>query len=232
MNFLAHYHLQGENKNRYFNYGLLLPDLIGMHDRKCKVQPEDLDDIIQSEKGQLKDVALGFKAHLEADAYFHNAPFFEEGTAIITRELKKALPENHPFRLFFLSHIALELLLDKYIIHHHEAVIPEFYKELDLIEPEMVRTLFQKLGLKEVSTFWAFQQKFRQKEFAYHYQKMDDLVKIILQIHRRVGLPTGKDAAEKALVAGLKNAEKKINFNNFVHLQSFTTVLANSRKNE
>lgn len=186
MNFLAHFYFDGVDGAPYYNLGLVLPDLMGMVRRGWKLKQTHLQNHI---KPVHKALASGALAHLEMDNWFHKTQFFIQSRGVVKTTLENAGVTYPPHRPGFLSHVLLELLLDRLIVQHHPEKVSKFYNELAKVEVEWLRSFFEGIELSFDDNFPGFFTQFVNNRFAFSYAQNVSLLNALNQISRRVAQP-------------------------------------------
>ncbi|MBC8343875.1 MAG: hypothetical protein ISR55_11320 [Bacteroidetes bacterium] len=186
MNFISHYYLDGEDGNPYYNFGLILPDLMSIQKRGWKVTDSDhLSSISEYDIQILK----GVLQHYELDALFHQSNFFTKHTKYIKSLFKVTQIETERNRKHFLSHILLELVIDRVIIKNEEHILDLFYKDLDQVDIIKIGELFHREDPELIKSFCNFFDKFRSKRYLYKYTSNEAIIFVLNKVLERVGLP-------------------------------------------
>lgn len=186
MNFLAHFYFDGRRDSPYYNLGLVLPDLMGMVQRGWKIGKHQLAD---SDNPQHQQLVEGVSRHLAMDDWFHDTNFFQEGHSVAKTVMKKAAIQYPPYRVSFLSHIILELMLDRILVKHEPGMVSRFYSELAIVKIDELRRFFYELGVPFNENFQAFYRKFIGKRYALNYANNEAFVEALNNISNRVGQP-------------------------------------------
>jgi hypothetical protein len=155
MHYLAHYTIDHEQADPYFALGLILPDIYRGFSRIYNLHlrhalPKDAIGLAL-QKGILR--------HYQGDGAFHNGLSFHSACEMVEAESKAIQGFSLP-RLFFLSHILVELLFDKMIITYQPEMVDGLYDKLQQIAPENVLKYFTDSGLEDVD-----------QQFPEHYQQ-------------------------------------------------------------
>lgn len=186
MNFIAHYHFTHKPGNAYHNLGIVLPDLARNFVTAPRIKPELLQPVLQLEPH--KHLNEGARQHYALDKFFHNSPFFEEGYRFVKDSIHKAGFDDSFTRFFFLNHIFLELMLDRYIIGKHSPAIDGFYHSLQEIENEPLSSYLELNGVETKELFIQRFHQFREIRYLYHYTNNEKLIYSLNRILMRVGL--------------------------------------------
>lgn len=186
MNFLAHFYFDGLEGAPYYNLGLVLPDLMGMVRRGWKLKQTHLQNHI---KPVHKALASGALAHLEMDDWFHKTQFFIQSRGVVKTTLLNAGVTYPPHRPGFLSHVLLELLLDRLIVLHYPELASRFYNELANVNVDKVKLFFEGIDLPFDDHFPGFFTRFVNKQSAFRYAQDTPLLESLNQISKRVSQP-------------------------------------------
>jgi hypothetical protein len=185
MNYISHYFLDAEEGNPYFNFGLVLPDMMGAAHRGWKPSAIHTNPVLS----QYSDLARGVAAHLAADRVFHNTEFFKQGCG----ELKIILDRNQlsfaGIRSFFVVHILLEMMLDRLIIRKRPEKAAAFYADLDKIDEGKVLDFVLADGITVADKFSLFFNRFREHKYLLSYTKNESLFFALNRILNRTGQP-------------------------------------------
>lgn len=104
MNYLAHFQMARRlSTEPEFHLGSLLPDILSAYDRQIRFR--------RAFPTSRTALAGGIRCHLDADESFHRSAFFKDCNDHILSILLRRMPRTG-IRLFFLSHVTVEFLLD------------------------------------------------------------------------------------------------------------------------
>ncbi len=207
MNFLAHYYFDGKAQAPYYNLGLILPDLMGMVSRGWKLKKQHLLAFANADHHAL---AQGVKGHLLMDEWFHETAFFYKAQAQVKATLAASGIKYPPYRVSFLSHIMLEILVDRLIVQHYPHLVQRFYHELAQTSLSQIKRFFLKTGLSFNEGFAAFFPQFVSKQYAFRYTDDQAFIQSINQIASRVSQPAFTKEQQRALTAHLSGLEAAI----------------------
>lgn len=168
LNFLSHYLLDA-SLSPWFNLGLALPDLTGVAERGFRPAwpPESEKDINESE------LAAGWRAHVAADAVFHNSDAFLHYTKEIRKRLKLSGMNSDGRKLFFMAHVLFEIMLDRQIVIHRPETAVDFYLDLEKIEVRKMCTILRREGLQDAEKLSDIFTHFVQAQWLYQYADAD-----------------------------------------------------------
>lgn len=186
MNFLSHHHLDSRYEDSLFNFGLLLPDLVGALNKKIRIKR--LLDCTYNAEG--RQILAGVNQHLRRDEDFHHSVFFNK----VTKEIKGVLPAYgfgvRPYRPFFISHLLSELFLDRYFLKAYPASADALYADLDALEVSQIEVFLSQAGQQHnIQPFITFLEKFRELRFIYGYAQPESIIYSLNRIFERVRNP-------------------------------------------
>ena len=183
MHYLSHYYFDRQVKAAPYLLGLVLPDLARSFDRNLRFREltPSFDCAVS------KQIQRGINRHHQVDHYFHNAPFFTTHTQLIKSVLKKTKFEHLTKYHYFLAHILLEMLLDKYLLYKEADLADNFYHSLSQIRLQMVSSFFKtrKLDINEAA-FYQFLQKFTHSRYIFHYRKHEGIAYGLERLFTRI----------------------------------------------
>ena len=211
MNFLSHFYFDGKAGNPYFNLGLVLPDLTGMVKRGWKIGERELTDPKIADYEQL---AKGIRYHLQMDEFFHKSDFFVACNELIKSELKTLGIQYPPYRLFFITHVFLELLMDRLLVKFKPSTVKNFYKELSNIDLSRIEQFFSMLTTPFYEAFNDFYRKFLDDQFLYEYPDDNRFLEALNRIFQRVRQPLFYEE-QKSIIRSRLNALEVYIFRKF-----------------
>lgn len=208
MNFLSHYYLDRHITNDYFVVGVCTPDLLSIFDREVRIKSKKMHHM--SGTTEFDFFQTGVERHFEADKIFHSSPFFTEECKHISVELQEMFGKNEIKRSFFVSHILLELMLDKVLIKRDSGLVDGFYYHFKQVGLHHVVEMTEQLAEREVSAYHSFLQRFLQNQYLYHYSEYEYITFVLRRLLRRVGVPEGTYLDEPAFVHFLAEYEERL----------------------
>ncbi len=203
MNFLSHYYLSSESKNEYYTLGVLLPDLIPGFTRVNKLKSTAT---IYTEVE--KEINAGVAFHLRTDAIFHNLALFNQLNSEVTQIF--SADSNHKIpRSFFLAHVLVELLIDKFLIEENLSAAQQFYFNLEKIDVVVLNTYLEKIKYLD-SNFISRFDNFKVRRFAFLLDSNENMFQALKHIcfHRINFRPT--EAEELLLLVLIKKSTKVV----------------------
>lgn len=181
MNFLSHFYLDGSNDHK-LNFGLLFPDFLGIIDRSVKVH-QLLPEIDEKEESFKHGISL----HVRADAIWHNSDYFKFKTELIGDVLRDFEFYEKPYRPFFMTHVMLEILLDRMLLLQKPDLATGMYNSLEGLEKQWIIQLFSNEKLSE--NMPKFVSNFTDSRYVYKYSDNAHFIYALNRLFKRVGLP-------------------------------------------
>lgn len=183
MNFLSHFYFERQVNDPHRALGSVLPDLLRNMDREIRLFPEKNVALFIDDK-HTSQMLKGWCRHLATDRFFHNNIFFLEKT----RQLKAHLSPvvlNTPIRASFLSHIALEILLDRLLLKDSWLHENDFYSQLQDVDRESLSTFLRLAGLQDTAVFISFFNAFISDRYLGTYREMAKVTYALDQVCKK-----------------------------------------------
>lgn len=178
MNFLTHYYCDRKLGNPQYNLGLAIPDMMSMFKRGWKLNSK-LNQ--QNLTGTFLSINDGINQHLLADSHFHQSEFFLRNTSSIKQFMLDEKINYRGTHYLFLSHLLLEICIDRIIVKNFPDVIADFYEDISQIPKKTVNDFFIEIGVDIPEGFFIFYDRFIHDKFLYGY---DDIEKLIFMYNR------------------------------------------------
>jgi hypothetical protein len=185
MNYLAHYFFDRKDNNAYYNFGLVLPDLMSIFSKAWKIKHNNLAEV---QSGNNIQILSGILQHYERDHIFHSSDFFFEHVHSIKRYLEKlslpyVIPKKH-----FVAHILLELVLDQVIVQMNPDIQEDFFHDIEQIQDSDIISFFSIKSFSNLDRFIEFFGKFREEK---SFQKMKEskyIIRVLNRVLNRVNI--------------------------------------------
>ncbi len=190
MNYLAHAWTLGEGAAPELVLGVSLPDLAGVFDRRAPRLA--LDAAKRFEEAGEPLLARGVRAHHAADVCFHALPAFKEECAALRVALQPLAFES--VRLFFLSHLLLEVLLDATLLERDPGLATRFYSSIEASPRTRVAQL---VSSKDPAGFERWMDRFTKARFLLDYSTDDGVVFRTEQVLNRARQTMGGGGAKR-----------------------------------
>jgi hypothetical protein len=178
MNFLTHYYCDRKTADPFYNLGLAVPDLMSMFKRGWRIGNHQLK---YPAEGKYFSIIQGVKQHLLADQYFHQSDFFLRSTSMIKQLMLEKHLQYRGTHFLFLSHLLLEICIDRIIVTKFPEVVADFYSDISAVPPQIVNDFFDEIEVPIPEGFFVFYERFARDKFLYNY---DDIEKIIFMYNR------------------------------------------------
>lgn len=191
MNFLSHHALAralAPDNPPLFYAGNLLPDWLGISQEGALKKHH-----LEGKDGALAD---GARLHLLADQHFHRDPVFE-ALCEQAKELLRPLPLT---RVFFFAHVAVELAMDAHLLRTDPAHADDLFARLALCQPEIAPEAARLLERNALPELAGVTERFVQHRWVLAYETDSGLARRLMQLGRRVGIPTLESDDQARLV--------------------------------
>jgi|SRR5690606_26420613 len=201
MNFLSHYYFERYSHDPELVVGSILPDLVKNADRDINVLPQKFEERLGGNPKVLS-IYKGWIRHIEADKYFHNSPFFYAHTHSLKTLLAPAV-EGTTIRPSFLSHIALELLLDHLLLDNELVHEFDFYRYLSLADHEMIHRFLKLCEVPDTEFFFSYFSSFMAARYVGSYRDFPQITAAMINICGRLWEFELTDMQTKGITAAL-----------------------------
>lgn len=186
MNFIAHYYLEDKNSNSYYNLGLVMPDLVRIFLKGKHIFPTRImDSELTTNQVQINE---GSKTHMEQDKVFHNSSYFHHMMEFSKSSFKKNGVSGLLPKSWFLAHIALELILDRYLILEIEGIVEEFYSTIENTDEQEIRGFLEVHGVTEIDLFIQKWYIFLEHRYLHKYTENSQLIFALNKVYQRAGM--------------------------------------------
>ena len=206
MNYLSHYFFDRVEDNKYYNIGLILPDLARSHISKLRINPYRNIEFTTEEIGSIN---RGCNKHFESDRKFHNWNVF----VTLSQEATDAMRESGDKDLdrdYFLSHILIEMLLDKILLDKNPTLAAEFYDMINDVEMEWILKYLRYSGLQDDELFKGNHRRFMKAAFLKDYTSIENVVNILEKVAVKTGLNEFTDGQKELLVEISRTLEPQL----------------------
>ena len=212
MNFLGHYYLDRNHPSSLFALGAATPDLLSIYNENFRVKHAHVRPGVSLDiDWDHLPLLEGMRRHFHADNLFHSSDFFNENTAFATQELKRRFKTNEFQRKFFISHVLLELLLDKALIDREKDILHEYYTHFAVHWPfSSVKEATEKVSRHSLPNYDHFLDKFLSNKYLTHYKEWDHIIFVLGRIMRRAGVDHPEFLDDPAMTTYLADLQEKI----------------------
>lgn len=129
----------------------------------------------------------GISLHVRADAIWHNSDYFKFKTELIGDVLRDFEFYEKPYRPFFMTHVMLEILLDRMLLLQKPDLATGMYNSLEGLEKQWIIQLFSNEKLSE--NMPKFVSNFTDSRYVYKYSDNAHFIYALNRLFKRVGLP-------------------------------------------
>jgi hypothetical protein len=194
MNFLAHYFLDRNHPSSEFVVGAATPDLLSIYNSNLRIKAGQVDHLNTEARANGDPQFLaGLARHFHADRVFHSSPLFATETQEFSALLERTYQGQNVPRKYFISHIMLELLLDKVLIRHDTTLLDDYYRHFESLAPfHAIRKDTEIVSGHPLPNYESFLAKFVENKYLYHYTNNDHLIYILRRLLRRVHIDDNK----------------------------------------
>lgn len=185
MNYLAHYVVaRRESVNPDFLLGAVLPDIVSAWQRQHRFVQRTV-----AERKKQSDDALwhGIDHHLQSDACFHRMPLFKKANERFFRLFLERLRPHTEVRIFFLSHVSVEFLLDHLLLEDEPRLSDRFYGALALCDTARVASVLSEYFQTDGPSIESHLRSFFRLRFIDAYRHLDGLLSGLNGMLRRTG---------------------------------------------
>lgn len=182
--------------------GSVIPDLLSVVDRKCRVRSKKIAPLLASDDlpSSVRAVLTGVQSHLDDDDWFHGSAAFLDVSGRLSRLFRAAMPDDETHRVGFLGHIVVELLLDRWIMEQNTTALDRFYTAFDTADPQVVQYSVGLAASRTTEKIVPFWHRFVDERFLADYPDPNRMLWRLNHVMKRVGLPKLADDIETVLI--------------------------------
>ena len=210
MNFLAHFYFDKHSDNSELILGTVLPDLIKNANKSWILHPEKKKDLFIHDV-TLVSILKGWERHILVDKFFHASNFFLDHTKQIRSAIAPLL-EDSPVRPSFLSHIALELMLDSLLITEGSITANDFYNHLRNVDRNTLTEFLVLNGINDPDVFFKFYDQFIASAYLNSYSDPHNIIYALNRICMRVWDDPLNSEQQSALTDVLINYQEDLRY--------------------
>lgn len=160
--------------------GTAFPDWLGAADRSVRLDTARLDD---------SELAAGVRRHYHDDRWFHATGAFLRVCADVT-DLVRATPDyDRSHRGWFLGHVLVEMLVDRFLIRDDPRRLDDYYEALESIDRAWLLEATRPWLTGPSDRLGLYVDAFLSYKYLYGYHDDDGLFARLRGLARRVGLP-------------------------------------------
>ena len=196
MNYLSHYFFDRDEDNKYFNIGLILPDLARSHIAKLRINPYKNITFTTKEIASMND---GCNKHFASDRKFHNWMTFVDLTNKATDMIRES-GDKDINRDYFITHIMVEILLDKILLDQNPTLADDFYAMIDSVEMDWILKFMRYAGLQDDELWKGQHKRFMKAAFLKSYTSVENVVAAVEGVCANLGMIELNDDQRNLLI--------------------------------
>jgi hypothetical protein len=204
MNYFSHFVVDHQPGNHEYNTGLLLPDITRRWIKKFQA-PAPGEQISPIHYAFLQ----GCLQHYQSDKQFHSSSFFDRYFRELSNRIGQADMAGSLERKWFISHVMLELLIDRVIVGYDKQLLDSFYESLDKADDAGLRSFLKANGMKNDDAFFTFFDHFRSVQYIYQYTDNNAFAYSLNRIMMRAGVKQFSETDSAALIGVMLGFEKE-----------------------
>tara|TARA_B100000497_G_scaffold65823_1_gene74428 strand:+ start:190 stop:846 length:657 start_codon:yes stop_codon:yes gene_type:complete len=196
VNYLSHYYFDRDEDNKYFNLGLILPDLARAHIAKLRINPYKNITFTTKEIASMND---GCNKHFASDRKFHNWMTFVELTNKATDMIRES-GDKDINRDYFITHIMVEILLDKILLDKNPSLADDFYAMIDSVEMDWILKFMRYAGLQDDELWKGQHRRFMKAAFLKSYTSVENVIVAVEGVCANLGMIELNDDQRNLLI--------------------------------
>ncbi len=196
MNYLSHYYFDRDEDNKYYNIGLILPDLARSHIAKLRINPYKNITFTTKEISSMND---GCNKHFASDRKFHNWMTFVELTNKATDMIRES-GDKDINRDYFITHIMVEILLDKILLDKNPSLADDFYAMIDSVEMDWILKFMRYAGLQDDELWKGQHRRFMKAGFLKSYTSIENVIEAVEGVCANLGMIELNDDQRNLLI--------------------------------
>ncbi len=206
MNYLSHYYFDSSEDNKYYNLGLILPDLARSHISKLRINPYKN---IEFTTHEISSINKGCNRHFASDRKFHNWMTFVDLTGRATDMIRES-GDKDINRDYFITHILVEVLLDKILLDQNPNLAEDFYTMINSIEMDWMLKYMRYAGLQDDELWKGQHRRFMKAAFLKNYTSIENVVFAVEQVALKTGLVELNDDQRNLLIEICETIEPEL----------------------
>ena len=210
MHFLSHYYVDRHLDRAYFALGAMIPDISPHFTRTYNsvIRRREWDF-----EGDLTEIHRGVLRHYDVDKQFHSSLQFQKSCQNALSHMMIEGLDRDRYRLSFLAHIAVEVMLDRQLIVQNNGLTIVYYDLLESIRMDNFRKYLKVLMTEQqmeatVRTF----ERFLEVKFLNYLEQTEGAAEGIMRTaNRAIGVDFTEADREK-LINALHNIDLEMRY--------------------
>ena len=210
MHFLSHYYVDRHLGSAYFALGALIPDISPHFTRTYNgvIRRREWDF-----EGGLAEIHRGVLRHYDVDKQFHSSLQFQKSCQNALSQMMIEGLDRDRYRLSFLAHITVEVMLDRQLIVQNNGLTSVYYELLESIRMDNFRKYLKALMTDQQmeATIRVF-ERFLEVKFLNYLEQTEGAAEGIMRTaHRAIGVDFTEADREK-LINALHNIDLEMRY--------------------
>ena len=170
MNFITHFALDQKSPSSYFTVGVAIPDLLPVAGRNIRLPFKKILSAYQPQPQHQDDWLMnGIIRHYHTDIAFHESEFFRTEREAIKPYLLQIFKHNPDEKYFFLTHISVELMLDRVLLKQDSALGTAYYAHFHNVDPAHTLSILKPWTPQDINPLHKTFTLFRDRAFVLDY---------------------------------------------------------------
>lgn len=196
MNYLSHFYFDRDEDNKYYNLGLILPDLARHYISKLRINPYKN---IEFTTFEITSINKGCNKHFASDRKFHNWITFVNLTQKATDMVRES-GDKDINRDYFITHILVEVLLDKILCDKEPDLAKNFYAMIESVEMDWILKYMRYAGLQDDELWKGEHRRFMKAGYMHKYTSYENVVNAVAGVSEKTGLKELTDDQRQLLI--------------------------------
>jgi hypothetical protein len=150
------------------------------------------------ELGSSNDLKEGCLTHVSSDLKFHDWKTFKTLMSVVTEKIRSS---KHPIaRDFFISHIFVELLLDRKLLLNYPMLASELYSDFEQVESQELKEFLSSHQFDKFEQFSRGFERFMGARYLEHYRDPQIILYSTERICTKMRLPAFSKGQKNVLL--------------------------------
>ncbi len=210
MHFLSHYYYELPAKSPLFVAALGIPDLTPGF---SKAYNSIIKNSVIPSSEDLKQIHRGILSHYAADKAFHNSPVFIDLMSKTTDAFLTEGLSRERLRLSVISHVAVELMIDRQIMMENEQIGYDYYTLINAANEGLILSYFDAFSQEELKRKFLIKFKgFKEGRFLFLFSDIEKIVMGLGRIYQGVTKTVLTDDEKHRFFNALNNIDSTIRY--------------------
>jgi hypothetical protein len=213
VNYLTHFYFNQEIDDPLFHTGVAIPDILSGFNRRCRPDFERAQELANGDVTAAEaSFYRGMCNHNDGDRIFHSSGFFKEQSSIIKTQFKRFNFPGMRLRLWFISHIALEILLDHSLLLAYPELANQFYRQFQSLTATDLSSKTLRC-IKEPRSgvgLSAYIEQFTKRRFLEYYQTLEGVAEAVHRVCLRARQDGFEGPQRATLISVLRECRSQL----------------------